>query len=103
VQVLDEKWKAAEANLTMAFHLCHPQHNKNAGTILSYLVPVQILSGKMPTMAMLQRYDLMYFAPIVEALKTGNPVALEAALDAEQIRFMRVRLAPCQLHKLQRV
>jgi hypothetical protein len=91
LQVLDEKWTAAEADLSMAFKLCDPKHTRNAGAILSYLVPVQILRGHLPRQEMLKRYGLLYFKPIIEALKVGNPVQLQAALDKEQRRFMRVR------------
>jgi hypothetical protein len=91
LQVLDEKWTAAEADLSIAFKLCDPNHTRNAGAILSYLLPVQILRGRLPRKEMLQRYGLMYFEPIIEALKVGNPVQLQAALDKEQIWFMRVR------------
>ena len=38
----------------------------------------------------MQKYNLQYFAPVVDALKVGHPVELEAALDAERVRFMRV-------------
>ena len=91
MQLLEERWAAAEANLALAFAICDPRHQRNLGKILSYLVPVQILRGAMPRREMLRKYGLAYFEPIVAALKKGDPVELEAALDAEQTRFIRVR------------
>lgn len=89
--MLDEKWVGAEADLTMALRLCDGRAARNRAAILSYLVPVHILRGSMPRDDMLARHGLQYFAPVVAALKEGDPARLEAALDAEQIRFMRVR------------
>ena len=74
---------------------------RSACKILSYLVPVQNLRGVMPKDEMLRKYGLEYFAPIVAALKKGDPVELEAALDAEQTRFVRVRCRHCLRYSLQ--
>ena len=90
--MLDEKWVGAEADLTLALRLCDARSARNRAAILSYLVPVHILRGSMPRADVLERHGLAYFAPVVAALKEGDPARLEAALDAEQILFMRVRL-----------
>jgi hypothetical protein len=89
--VLDGQWVAAEGDLSRAFQLCDKSHMRNTGTILSYLVPVRILRGVMPTDAMLEKYNLGYFSAVVAALKKGDPAEVEAALDAERVRFMRAR------------
>ena len=52
---------------------------------------MQNLRGVMPKDEMLREYGLEYFAPIVAALKKGNFLELEAALDAEQTHCVRVR------------
>jgi hypothetical protein len=54
LQVLDEKWSSAEAHLEQAFADCDKAHAKNCGAILSYLVPVRILRGQMPSAAMME-------------------------------------------------
>lgn len=90
-QVLNGQWEQAEASLTHAFDLCDRNHHHNCSTILSYLVPIQMLRGLLPRQAALDTYGLQYYAPAVAALRAGDTVALRAALDAERLRYIRVR------------
>ena len=45
---------------------------KNRIKILRFLIPVQILSGVLPTTFLLKKYQLFEFVDIVKAIRTGN-------------------------------
>ena len=69
-------FKAAEEYLTFAFEHCHKSSKANKRHILTYLIPVKMLLGHMPNQAVLQKYDLMQFNEVVQAVKQGNLLRL---------------------------
>jgi len=91
LKVMEERWTEAQASLTAAFRSCAASSPKNKAVILSYLVPVKMLLGTMPRPEALRRHKLAYFEPIVAAVRTGDPVALRAALADNQYRFIQVK------------
>lgn len=95
---MDEGWAEAQESLTDAFRLCHASSRKNKRAILSYLIPVRMLLGVMPREEMLRVYNLTHFSPIVRAVRTGDPVALRMALEANQYRFIQVRRSDVALY-----
>lgn len=92
LQVMDDQLQDAQRELGRALMLLPRGPSKNRTAVLSYLVPVEMLQGRMPRSEMLQKNGLGYFLPLVSALKAGNPVAVEDALAQEQMRYMRVRV-----------
>ena len=86
--MFDYNFKAAEEYLTFAFERCHKSSKANKQSILTYLIPVKMLLGHMPTKAVLQKYDLMQFDEVVQAVKQGNLLRLNAALEANESFFI---------------
>lgn len=97
LQVMDDQLQDAQKQLGLALRLLPRGSSKNRTAILSYLVPVAMLQGRMPRSSMLKENGLAYFLPLVEALKAGNPVAVEDALLQEERRYMRVCTATTHL------
>lgn len=57
----------AAADLAYAFEHCPRGAAGNAARCVYYLVPVKMLLGELPQPAMLARYGLQHYAPIVQA------------------------------------
>ena len=70
--MFDYDFKAAEQYLSFAFEHCHKSSTANKRHILTYLIPVKMLLGHMPNNAVLEKYDLMQFNEVVQAVKQGN-------------------------------
>ena len=74
--MFDYDFKEAEQYLTFAFEHCHKSSKANKRQILTYLIPVKMLLGHMPNQAVLEKYDLMQFNEVVQAVKQGNLLRL---------------------------
>ena len=61
---------------------------------------MQALRGALPQPGVLQKFNLEYYEPVVAALRAGDTVALRCALDAERVRFIRVRIAASSFNVL---
>lgn len=66
--------RRAEAvkDLTYAFRLTPDTYEINKRLELLYLIPAKILCGYLPTMALLDKYNMEWYKGIVVALRTGN-------------------------------
>ncbi len=53
--MFDDNFKAAEEYLTYAFEHCHKSSTANKRSILTYLIPVKMLLGHMPSRAILEK------------------------------------------------
>lgn len=78
----------ADEYLTYAFEHCHKQSSKNKRLILTYLVPVKMLLGYMPKQSLLQKYNLMEFWELVEAVKSGDLKKLEIVMTTHENFFI---------------
>lgn len=87
--MFDYNFKAAEEYLTFAFEKCHKSSKANKRSILTYLIPVKMLLGHMPTRQVLEKYDLMQFNEVVQAVKQGNLLRLNKALEANEKFFIK--------------
>jgi len=87
--MFDNNFKEAEEYLSYAFQKCDVTVRSNKRLILIYLIPVKMLLGHMPTKALLEKFDLMQFHGVVEAVKQGNLLKLNDALDANEKFFIR--------------
>jgi len=67
-----------------AYRQCLPQFQKHRRQILTYWIPANLLLGRFPSWALLQRPEAAGFAdiflPICSALRSGNFVAFNQAL-----------------------
>lgn len=70
--MFDSDYKAADQYLTYAFENCHRSNKKNKRLILIYLVPVKMLLGYIPSKRVLEKYDVVQFWDLVQAVVQGN-------------------------------
>ncbi|XP_076632137.1 PCI domain-containing protein 2 isoform X1 [Colletes latitarsis] len=86
--MFDSDYKAADEYLTYAFEHCHKQSTKNKRLILTYLVPVKMLLGYMPKHSLLEKYNLMEFWELMEAVKRGDLRNLEKVMEKHESFFI---------------
>ena len=72
LNMFEDQYDEAEGNLDYALQHCHKAAIKNKRLILTYLVPVKLLRGRLPTTHLLQKYSLHEFVPLVEGIRTGD-------------------------------
>lgn len=86
--MFDSDYKSADEYLTYAFEHCHKASAKNKRLILTYLVPVKMLLGYMPRQSLLEKYSLMEFWELVEAVKRGDLRKLETVMTKHESFFI---------------
>ena len=87
--MFDNQLKEAEEYLRYSFEHCNRDCRENKRLILIYLVPVKMLLGQMPLVALLQKYNLEEFTGVMEAVKEGNLCKLNHALDENEKIFIK--------------
>ncbi|XP_070539019.1 PCI domain-containing protein 2-like [Ptychodera flava] len=87
--MFDSDFKGAEEYLSFAFNHCHRSSRKNKRMILIYLLPVKMLLGQMPVASLLQKYDLLQFADVANAVKKGNLLLFNESLDKHEAFFIK--------------
>lgn len=86
--IFDEDYSKAQERLTAALRQCHRSAAGNRSKLLKYLVPVQMLLGRLPRPGVLEQHGLRQYQPIAEALRSGGIGTLNRALAANQRRFI---------------
>jgi len=86
--MFDDNFKEAEEYLRYAFEKCDRSRKKNKRLILIYLIPVKMLLGQMPKESLLQKFDLIEFKGVMEAVKEGNLQHLNRELDRQEKTFI---------------
>ncbi len=79
-------------DLTYAFKHTPEQYAVNKRLELLYLIPAQILCGRLPSKAILEKYKMHWFMGIVEGLRTGNLGIFNATLDRYEEFFIKKAL-----------
>ncbi|PSN41832.1 hypothetical protein C0J52_14506 [Blattella germanica] len=87
--MFDSDYKLADEFLTFAFQRCHKTCWRNKRLILIYLIPVKMLLGNMPSKAVLEKYDLMQFLEVVQAVKQGNVLRLNNVIKQHEAFFIK--------------
>ena len=87
--LFEGEYKAAEESLQLALERCHRSSTRNKRLILIYLVPLNLLFGRLPKPRLLQKYQLAEFESVTEAVKTGNLQLLQQALLKHQTFFVQ--------------
>ena len=87
--MFDNQLKEAEEYLRYSFEHCNRDCRENKRLILIYLVPVKMLLGQMPLVALLKKYNLEEFTGVMEAVKEGNLCKLNHALDENEKIFIK--------------
>ena len=62
---------------------------RNKRRILEFLIPVKLRLGRFPARRLLEKYDLMQFAPLTRAIQVGDLRAFNEALREHQEFFVR--------------
>lgn len=91
---LNEDYEKSERELTLAFYHCHLETHSNQERILTYLIPLRILRGHLPTAELLQRFPVLdeLFSPFIACMRNGDLGAYDAALDKWERRLVELNL-----------
>jgi hypothetical protein len=89
LNMFEDQYEAAEEDLEYALAHCHKDAQGNKKRILRYLLAVKLLRGRLPTQALLQKYDLKEFVPLVQGILQGNLLIFNDGLVQYQDLFIR--------------
>lgn len=89
LNTFEDQYEEAEKNLDFAFLHCHKDSLRNKRRILSYLLPVKLIQGRLPTKQLLEKYELHEFLHLVEGIRTGNLRDFTDGLLKYQDKFIR--------------
>ncbi|KZP13439.1 hypothetical protein FIBSPDRAFT_835052 [Athelia psychrophila] len=91
---LNEDYAKSETELTSAFYNCHIQAHSNQERILTFLIPLRILRGHLPSRELLQRFPVLdeLYAPFMAAIRAGDITAYDRALDTWERRLVELNL-----------
>lgn len=87
--MFDSDYKAADKYLSYAFENCHRMCQKNKRLILIYLVPVKMLLGYIPNRKVLEKYDVLEFWDLVQAVCQGNLKWFDEIMEKHETFFIR--------------
>lgn len=87
--MFDSDYKAADEYLTYAFENCHRSSNRNKRLILIYLVPVKMLLGYIPKRDVLEKYDVIEFWDLVQAVCQGNLKLFDELMEKHETFFIK--------------
>ncbi|XP_041970236.1 PCI domain-containing protein 2 homolog [Aricia agestis] len=87
--MFDSDYRSADEFLSFALENCHRKSSKNKRLILTYLIPVKMLLGFMPSKALLEKYDLLQFWDLVSAVKNGNLRGIDQVMEDHESFFIR--------------
>ncbi|KAG8181805.1 hypothetical protein JTE90_001461 [Oedothorax gibbosus] len=88
-QMFQSKFNLAEKNLEFAFVHCHRESKRNKQLILIFLITVKMVLGIMPSIQILEKYELMEFSELVRAVKDGDLQRFGKALEASEDFFIK--------------
>ncbi|KAL1505206.1 hypothetical protein ABEB36_004820 [Hypothenemus hampei] len=86
--MFDSDYKAADKYLSYAFENCHRLSRKNKRLILIYLVPVKMLLGYIPSRTVLEKYDVLEFSDLVQAVCQGNLKMFDEIMEKHETFFI---------------
>ncbi|KAI0347512.1 hypothetical protein BDW22DRAFT_1322461 [Trametopsis cervina] len=91
---LSEDFVKSEQELTLAFYNCNTGAKRNQERILTYLIPLRILRGHLPTRELLDRFPVLdkLYSPFIAAIRSGNVSAFDAALEKSERRLVELNL-----------
>ncbi|PAV21031.1 COP9 signalosome complex subunit 12 [Pyrrhoderma noxium] len=82
IAFLNEDYEKAEQELTLSFYGCHKDAHANQQRILSYLIPLRLLKGHLPSEELLERFPELsdVYSPFVNAIRNADIKAFDVAL-----------------------
>ena len=87
--MFDSDYRNADNLLSFSFSNCPEDAFKNKRLILIFLIPVKMHIGVMPSIQLLEEYDLMHFMKVSDAIKSGNLRKLDDALEGNSEFFWK--------------
>ncbi|ESR64691.1 hypothetical protein CICLE_v10008462mg [Citrus x clementina] len=88
LEVFNENFPAADQKLSYALINCNPQSEANIRMILKYLIPVKLSIGILPKDWLLEKYNLVEYSNIVQALRRGDLRLLRHALEEHEDQYV---------------
>lgn len=79
----------AEKLLDFVFENRHPDSHKNTRLTLTFLIPIKMLLGRMPSQQLLEKYGLNQFHDIKKAVISGRVGDLDRAIETHSDFFWR--------------
>jgi len=88
---LSEDWSKAYEELTFAWNKCHRSTTRNQELILTYLIPLQLMRGRLPSSLLLSQFPRLeeLYTPFLEAIRAGNAQKFDAALTRAEQRLLQ--------------
>ncbi|THH11476.1 hypothetical protein EW145_g621 [Phellinidium pouzarii] len=92
IAFLNEDFEKAEQELTYSFYNCHADAQMNQQRILSYLIPLRILRGHLPSDNLLERFPLLaeVYNPFIAAIRKADIKAYDVALFKWEKRLLEL-------------
>ncbi|KAI0677262.1 hypothetical protein C8Q78DRAFT_1001890 [Trametes maxima] len=91
---LSEDFAKAEQELTLAFYNCYNGAHSNLERILTYLIPLRMFRGHLPSRELLQRFPVLddLYTPFITAIRLGDIRTYDASLDRFERRLVDLNL-----------
>ncbi|KAI0638471.1 hypothetical protein C8Q77DRAFT_1091300 [Trametes polyzona] len=91
---LNEDFAKAEQELTLAFYNCYTGAHSNQERILTYLIPLRMFRGHLPSRELLTRFPVLddLYTPFITAIRTGDIRTYDATLDRFERRLVDLNL-----------
>ncbi|XP_024399951.1 enhanced ethylene response protein 5 [Physcomitrium patens] len=89
LEVFNDQFVLADQKLMYALVHCDPLKKNNIRMVLKYLIPVKLSLGVMPSKLLLERYGLLEYKEVIQALRTGDIRLLRQALQTNEDQFLR--------------
>mmetsp|Transcript_24249 Transcript_24249/g.27699 ORF Transcript_24249/g.27699 Transcript_24249/m.27699 type:complete len:281 (-) Transcript_24249:85-927(-) len=89
LHMFEDNYSEAEENLDYALLHCHKNAIGNKRRILNYLIPVKLVGGRLPTVKLLEKYNLREYIPLVVAIQRGDLRLFNDTLWKYQDKFIR--------------
>ena len=87
--MFEDMYDLAEFNLEYALKHCHKNSVGNKKRILNYLIPVKLVRGRLPSIKLLEKYNLVEYIPLVLSMRRGDLKTFHATLQLNQDEFIR--------------
>jgi hypothetical protein len=89
LNMFEDSYELAEENLSFALQHCHKDAVGNKKRILNYLIPVKLMRGRLPSVKLLEKYNLVEYIPFVIAIRRGDLRTFHKTLQENQDEFIR--------------
>ncbi|KAI0698573.1 hypothetical protein BC835DRAFT_1464354 [Cytidiella melzeri] len=91
---LNEDFVKSEQELTLAFYTCHTEAKRNQERILTYLIPLRILRGHLPSRELLDRFPNLdeLYSPFIAAIRNGDVSGFDVAFEKSERRLVELNL-----------